>query len=90
MTKTPSPEQISHLLFEADPMNTCCKENDCLDEYDNLAEDILTALNKGDTLENAVRQPLLIGFGEDLATPEKIEQVMRALSPLSLASTDPG
>lgn len=29
-----SAEQISKALFKADPMNTCCKENDCFDEYD--------------------------------------------------------
>ena len=27
-----SAEQISKALFETDPMNTRCKENDCFDE----------------------------------------------------------
>lgn len=83
MTKPLSKEQISHLLFTADPMNTCCKENDGFDEYDKVAEDILATLNEGDTLENAVSQTLWIWFGEDLATAEKVEQVIQVLAPLS-------
>lgn len=35
-----SVEQISQALFETDPMNTGCKENECFDEYDRVASDI--------------------------------------------------
>ena len=28
---------MSKVLFELDPAGTCCKENDCFDEYDNTA-----------------------------------------------------
>ncbi|WP_303292336.1 hypothetical protein [Marinobacter sp. SS5-14b] len=31
---------ISRALFEFDPMRTCCKENDCFDEYDRAAESV--------------------------------------------------
>lgn len=36
----PSIKQISKALFDTDPMQTCCKENDCFDEYDLVATQI--------------------------------------------------
>jgi len=47
-------DQISQALFEADPMNTCCKENGCFDEYDGIAEAISARLVTGDNLEQAL------------------------------------
>lgn len=47
-------DQISQALFEADPMNTCCKENGCFDEYDGIAEAIRARLVTGDNLEQAM------------------------------------
>ena len=32
-----SVERVSRALFESDPMVTCCKENDYVDEYDVIA-----------------------------------------------------
>jgi hypothetical protein len=29
---------ISEVLFELDPMGTCCKENEIFDEYDDVAK----------------------------------------------------
>lgn len=31
---------ISEILFNLDPMNTCCKENGAYDEYDRIADQI--------------------------------------------------
>lgn len=31
---------ISEVLFNLDPMNTCCKENHAYDEYDRIAYQI--------------------------------------------------
>ena len=31
---------ISEILFQLDPMNTCCKENNAYDEYDRIADQI--------------------------------------------------
>ena len=31
---------ISDILFNLDPMNTCCKENSAFDEYDSIAQQI--------------------------------------------------
>lgn len=36
---------ISLFLFENDPMNTCCKENDAFDEYDFIASEIAECQN---------------------------------------------
>lgn len=33
-------KMISEILFDIDPMNTCCKENHAYDEYDRIADQI--------------------------------------------------
>jgi hypothetical protein len=53
MSSNYSAEQISKALFEADPMNTCCKENDCYGEYDRVAEAIEDRLKEGQSLKQA-------------------------------------
>ncbi|WP_138103098.1 MULTISPECIES: hypothetical protein [Marinobacter] len=58
-------DQISQALFEADPMNTCCKENDCIDEYDGIAEAISARLLKGDNLEQAMIAEISEWFFDD-------------------------
>tara|TARA_R110001583_G_scaffold195544_1_gene375841 strand:+ start:12897 stop:13097 length:201 start_codon:yes stop_codon:yes gene_type:complete len=35
-------------------MNTCCKENDCIDEYDGVAEAIATWVAEGESLKQAL------------------------------------
>lgn len=60
-------EQLSRALFEADPMDTCCKENDCFDEYDAIADDIVSRCEQGQSLEKAVRDTFDEWFGEELA-----------------------
>lgn len=47
MTPNVTTEQLSQALFQTDPANTCCKENDCFDEYDYLAEAIVERLMEG-------------------------------------------
>lgn len=42
---------ISDFLFENDPMNTCCKENDAFDEYDFIASEIAECQNIGEVKE---------------------------------------
>jgi len=53
---------ISRALFEFDPMNTCCKENDCFDEYDRIAEAIEGRLRLGFTLKQALVLELAASF----------------------------
>lgn len=70
MTAKLSAEDISKALFEADPMNTCCKENDCFDEYDRVAEAVKESLDEGQNLEQALIREISEWFhdGEDFDT----------------------
>ncbi len=54
MTVKHRAEQISKALFETDPMNTCCKENDCFDEYDYVAKAVEERLDEGQSLDEAL------------------------------------
>ena len=47
---------ISRILFETDPMNTCCQENDCFDEYDRTACEIAERIEQGKSLESALTE----------------------------------
>ncbi|MGO2135985.1 MAG: hypothetical protein ACTH3S_11215 [Marinobacter sp.] len=47
-------QQISKALFDVDPMNTCCRENDCFDEYDYVAEAVTERLAEGLSLDHAL------------------------------------
>ncbi|EBA00899.1 hypothetical protein [Marinobacter sp. ELB17] len=66
--------QISKALFEIDPMNTCCKENDCFDEYDLIAADVAESLEAGATLKDALAGAINEWFydGEELLKSESI------------------
>jgi len=67
-------DQISRTLFESDPMNTCCKENDCFDEYDRVAADVAQNLEAGAALKDALAEAINDWFydGEDLPKSESI------------------
>jgi|AntDeeMinimDraft_4_1070355.scaffolds.fasta_scaffold38655_1 hypothetical protein len=52
---------ISRALFQTDPMNTRCKENDCFDEYDDIAADILGRLEAGESLKTALAETITTG-----------------------------
>ena len=74
MKKHLTTEQISDALFETDPMNTCCKENDCFDEYDRIAADVAQSLEAGASLKDALADAINEWFydGEDLPKSESI------------------
>ena len=67
-------DQISRALFENDPLNTCCKENDCFDEYDRIAADVAECVEAGATLKDALAEAINEWFydGEDLPKSESI------------------
>ncbi|MBJ6137966.1 hypothetical protein [Marinobacter litoralis] len=56
MTLNVTTEQLSHALFQTDPANTCCKENDYFDEYDYVAEAIVERMVEGMSLEKALAE----------------------------------
>ncbi|MEX1216548.1 hypothetical protein [Saccharospirillum sp.] len=47
-------KQISQALFQADPMNTGCKENDCEDEYDMVARAVKDRVDRGASISEAL------------------------------------
>lgn len=52
---SPFDDTISRILFDIDPMGTCCKENSVTDEYDAVAIEIADYVNSGFTLTYAIR-----------------------------------
>ena len=75
-----SAEQISKALFETDLMNTSCKENDCFDEYDCVAEAVAERLSEGHSLKQGliieISEWFFDGEGFDIS---RIESVIKLL-----------
>lgn len=76
--------QISKVLFEFDPMETCCKENDCFDEYDAIARAILQKLAKGQPVDEAVSETLMDWFEVESIEPTSLDSIVLALKTYSL------
>jgi hypothetical protein len=72
-------EQISAVLFNTDPMGTCCKENDCFDEYDNIANAVFESLASGRPTAGAVRDTLIEWFEVESVDPLVLASVVQAL-----------
>jgi len=66
-------------LFHTDPMHTCCKENDCFDEYDRVGLGAAEKLSQGYGLEAALRSELAEWFGHDLAETAKLKTTVSLL-----------
>ncbi|MCM0612181.1 hypothetical protein KFJ24_06780 [Marinobacter sediminum] len=80
MLPKPSAEQISRALFETDPTNTCCKENDCFDEYDKVAEVVAQRLEEGKSLKQALRAEISEWFFDgDQFDANKLEPTLQQL-----------
>lgn len=72
---------ISRVLFDIDPMNTCCKENDCFDEYDRVAESVVARLVEGLSIREALLMELSEWFvGGDCFDTRRLEPVLARLS----------
>jgi hypothetical protein len=71
--------QISNILFTIDPMGTCCKENDCFDEYDNIAHAVLHNLESGQPTAEAVSEALIEWFEVESVEPHVLASVVQAL-----------
>ena len=70
---------ISESLYEHDPMNTCCKENGCPDEYDFVAQNITHHLEHGLSLESAIYLSLMRLFGELLAKEVDVKAITESI-----------
>ena len=78
----PTPSELSALLFHADPMGTCCRENDATDEYDRIAQDLAGRLEEGETPEVALHEVLRKWFGDELVEGADLAGVIEALEHL--------
>jgi len=73
--------ELSEILYQKDPMSTCCRENECVDEYDGVAAAVIGLTEEGVLLSSALVQVLAEYFGaapEDLA--EKVNDVVAAFA----------
>jgi len=57
-----SRDYISHTIYLHDPMNTCCVENECRDEYDRVALGITERLASGQDLKAATHDEFIDWF----------------------------
>lgn len=74
---------INEKLYYLDPMNTGSVENELHDEYYCLAEGIVQSLEKGFSLEQAVRNEFQFWFGEE--DPDKLLGICKALEEVNIS-----
>jgi hypothetical protein len=75
-----SAKQISRALFETDPLNTGCKENDCFDEYSKVAEDVAQRLLERESLKRALRAEISGWFFDgDQFDESRLEPTLKLL-----------
>ena len=79
MHKMLTDERISNVLFEADPMRTCCKENDCFDEYDSVALSIFEKISSGQPVSEAISQAFVDWFEVESIDPAALGSIVQAL-----------
>lgn len=76
-------EQLNEALYLADPMNTCCKENECFDEYQSIARHCREMLDDNMALFDAIKQALVSAFDEDWVSDKHVSDVLLRLSEIS-------
>lgn len=86
--KRMSVESINAALYMTDPMNTCCIENECEDEYQAIARTVLSHIQRGMVMEAALDQALCASFGDDMVDGAQVEAVMHALVGMEVGDKD--
>ncbi|RUO62219.1 hypothetical protein [Pseudidiomarina insulisalsae] len=71
-------ERFNRAMFDVDPMNTCCGENECYEEYARIADAAVNYVLEGHTRREAIAQALKDSF-EELVEPQQVDAVMMAL-----------
>ncbi|MFC2992961.1 hypothetical protein [Halomonas tibetensis] len=79
----PTPSELSALMFHADPMGTCCRENDAFDEYDRIAFELAERLEEGEISDVALHAVLSEWFDDDLVERADLAGVIEALESVS-------
>lgn len=63
-------QQITQILYQIDPMGTCCVENDATDEYESVARIIMT---------EGVKSAFYNSFWEGCISDETIQSIEAAI-----------
>lgn len=75
---------ISNVLYNMDPMNTCCKENDLRDEYDSEAFQIAGWYIRGITdtasLKETIKSVFEYAFWDKCLKEQQIEEIANEIS----------
>lgn len=79
MSKIMDASRISEVLFDLDPMSTCCKENDCFDEYDSIAQSAFDKLSNGQPIGEAISETLMDWFEVESIDPQTLANIVLAL-----------
>lgn len=75
-----SAEKINTALYLSDPMHTCCVENDCFDEYQNIAQHARELLAAGVALYDAIEQALIAAFDAEWVESHHVVSVLQQLA----------
>lgn len=84
MESLPTANVISQALFQADPMRTCCAENECYDEYDRVAASAEMYLEEGYTLAQALHKALRDSFGIELTADRNLSPALALIDPAAI------
>lgn len=68
---------ISEILFQLDPMGTCCKENHAYDEYDRIADQIADSDLTPESIRKVFFDSFNVHLTEDLVK-EIISQIQES------------
>jgi hypothetical protein len=82
-------QDINRILFNLDPMNTCCASNDMFDEYEDEAAIILetiemfpSPLNHANLLD-VLKSVFDYCFWENCLSQQKLEEITNEISKLA-------
>lgn len=82
-----SANQISHVLYQYDPLHTCCNEFAGMQsEYDQISDHIRDRIAQGRAVAAALREALVFWFAEDLVDRRDRTAVTRDLESVVTAS----
>ena len=72
-------QTISACLYELDPMQTSCQENDCIDEYHFVAKHIVKNIEQGLMPSRAIYLSLMQLFDEESAKSVDVDELARLI-----------
>ena len=77
---------LNNVLYEMDPMGTCCKENELHDEYQMIAVNIAGWLIRNCPVEETIKSVFDEWFWVDCLSKEKLEQLTKETNEILDAS----